>query len=180
MKRQQHSEVSIMYQDRSSQRHNAHLPEIEIYYPFHPLRGKKFPVLGAARRLEEIHYLVALPDGTHTYLPFWMTQPQAGLISITKHPAVSLDALRRVKMILDATVQNLHDDRQSPHDGGEHGPNKTRSAVGFVRPDILCTNRDTHKDDAKDQKSLGRLNSQRVAIAQNRLERSTSASRRPR
>ena len=137
-------------------------------------------MLGTARRSEETHYLVALPDGTHTYLPSWMTQPQASLISITRHPAVSLDALRRLKMIIDTTVQNLHDDEQSPHDGGENVPHENRSAVGIIRPDVKRSDQDPAKNSAQNQESPGRLISRPVAVEQDESRGKTSASRRSR
>jgi hypothetical protein len=143
------------------------------------LRGKKFQVLRTTRHLDEVHYIVALPDETYTYLPSWMTQPQASLFSITKNPAVSLAALRRLKMIIDAIVQNLHDEK-SPDHGGENVPNKTGSAVGIIHPDVHRTDQDPFKNDAQNHKSPGRLNSRRMAIAQDKPKRTTSASRRPR
>ena len=134
-------------------------------------------MLKTKRHLDEVHYLVAFPDGTYTYLPSWMTQRQASLFSLTKLPAVSLIALRRLKMIIDATVQNLHDDRQIVPDGGEHVAYETRSAVGIIRLDVGA-DQDPDKIDAQNHESPGRLNSRRVAIAQDRPERKTS--RRPR
>jgi len=130
------------------------------------------------RFLDEAHYLVLLPDGTYTYLPSWMTQPQVSLFSITKLPAVSVDALRRLKMIIDATVRNLHDE-QIPDHGGENVPNNTGSPVGIIRPDV-GDGQDPAKVDAQNHEPPIRLNRRRVAVAQDKRERTTSAPRRPR
>jgi len=135
-------------------------------------------VLRTTHHLDEVHYIVALPDGTSTYLPSWMTQPQANMFSITKLPAVSLVALRRLKMIIDAIVQNLHDE-QTPDHGGENVPNKTGSAVGIIRPDVRRADQDPLKNDDQDQKSPGRLNSRRMAVEQTKPKGSSGASRRP-
>ena len=143
------------------------------------MKGKRFQVLGIARRQEEVHYLLALPDGTHTYLPSWMTQPQANLISTTRHPAVSLDALRRLKMIIDAKVQSLHDEQTSQH-GGENVPNETRSADGIVCPNIGRADQDTRPHDAQNHESPGRSISRPLVVEQVKPKRKTSASRRPR
>ena len=136
-------------------------------------------MLRIARRQEEVNYLLALPDGTRTYLPSWMTQPQASLISTTRHPAVSLDALRRLKMIIDAKVQNLHDE-QTPHHGGENVSNETRSAVGVVCPDIRRADQDTRKNDPQNHESPGRRISRPLVVKHDKPKRKTSASRRPR
>jgi len=130
------------------------------------------------RFLDEVHYLVVLPDGTYTYLPSWMTQPRASMFSITKLPVVSLAALRRLKMIIDATVQNLHDE-QTPDHGGENVPNNTGSSVGIIRPDV-GDDQDSDKVDAQNHESPRRLNRRRMAVEQPKGKESRGASRRPR
>jgi hypothetical protein len=135
--------------------------------------------LRTTRHLDEVHYIITLPDGTLTYLPAWMTQPQANLFSITTFPSVSLVALRRLKMIIDAIVQNLHDE-QTPDHGGENVPNKTRSAVGIIHPDVGRADQDPPRNKAQDQKSPGRLNDRRMAVGQDKPERKIPTSRRPR
>ena len=108
-----------------------------------------------------------------------MTQPQASVFSITKLPAVSLAALRRLKMIIDAIVQNL-DDGKSPDHGGENVPSKAESSVGVVRSNVDRFGHDPLENDAQNHESRGRLIGRRVAVAQNKRERTTSAPRRPR
>ena len=93
---------------------------------------------------------------------------------------MSLAALRRLKMIIDATVQILHDDRQSIHDGGEHVACQTRSAIGIIHPEVRRTDQNTLKYDAQDQKSPGRLNRRRMAVEQTKPKGSSGATRRPR
>ena len=47
--------------------------EIRITYPAHPLIGKRLKVIGRCRRGQDALWLVVLPDGSHTYLPYSWT-----------------------------------------------------------------------------------------------------------
>jgi len=130
------------------QRHTTHLPEIEVFYRFHPLYGKKIQVLGTIQHQKELHYAIALPDGTRTYLPSWMAQPQAGFLSIREAPVISFNALWKLKEIVDASLQILHHIQRKLDDGGENA-HKMRTAVGSVLPDTGQTDQDSTKSKPK-------------------------------
>lgn len=57
---------------------------------------------GAHCAAGERSYVVALPDGTKTYLPVWMTEAAAAReVTLTDTPCVSLAALEAVRVLLD-------------------------------------------------------------------------------
>lgn len=160
------------------QRHTTHLPAIEIYYRFHPLCGKKIQVLGITHHHEELHYIIALPDGTHTHLPSWMTRTQAGFFSIGETPVVSLDAVKRVKMVVDTSLQLLHHDQQNPHDGGENAHNKIQTADGSVLPDASRSDQDSSKNKAKDPEPPCRFDGRSMDVNPGKPAKRTRNSRR--
>ncbi len=106
--------------------------------------------MGITHHHEELHYIIPLPDGTHTHLPSWMTQSQAGFFEIVETPVVFLHALKRLKMAVDASLQFLHHDQQNPHDGGENAHSKIPTAVGAVLPDATHSDHDSTESKSKD------------------------------
>jgi hypothetical protein len=100
-----------------------------------------------------------------------MTEPRAALFSVTTHPAVSLDAIRGLKDIVDTAVQNLHDDRRSPHDGGEHVSHQTGPAAGLIRAGRKASGQVVGKSLTQGQKPPGRTVGRRMAESSRKAER---------
>src|SRR4051812_50227284 len=61
---------------RSSQKHNAHSPEIvKIHYPFHPLNGQKLRIHRRVKFPRGEYIFCELPDGTIGGFPSWIADP---------------------------------------------------------------------------------------------------------
>ncbi|MBW2027303.1 MAG: hypothetical protein JRI90_18575 [Deltaproteobacteria bacterium] len=140
--------------------------------------GKKIKVLGKTHHHEELKYIISLPDGTHAHLPSWMTQAQAGFFSIVEIPVVSLDALQRLKMVVDTALHFLHHDQKNPHDGGEDAHNKIRTAVGPVLPDASHSDQDSTENKAKDPKPPCRFDGRGMDVEQRESAKRNRVSRR--
>ena len=112
-------------QFRARQSHTAHLPQVELTYPFHPLHGRRFRL---ERRYElggDIQYMVVLPDGTRSFVPRWMTEPAARLHTVVDNPALCLRALLDLRRLLDAA-------RADNHDGAGGHREEKRATTGSV------------------------------------------------
>jgi hypothetical protein len=78
--------------------HSAGSPAIEVTvrYPFHPLAGRSFLILGQHEHYGAPHVLVRGTDGTTHLLPAWMTTPEAGGRSLWFSTASGLTARRSI------------------------------------------------------------------------------------
>ncbi|MEE8058964.1 MAG: DUF5372 family protein, partial [Pseudomonadales bacterium] len=75
----------------SDQPHDAHYSHqyVLVKYPFHPLHGQRLEVVGERTYHNQTHLVVKTPSQGQIHLPQWMTQEQAGDMSITTSPALS-------------------------------------------------------------------------------------------
>jgi len=105
-----------------------------------------------------------------------MTQSQAGFYAIGETPVVSHDALQRLKMIVDTSLQFLHHEQQKPHDGGNNAHNKIRTAVG---PVLSCrSDQDSEKNKAKDPEPPCRFDGRSMDVNLGKPAKKTRVSRR--
>src|SRR5260370_36246694 len=75
--------------------------EVVVRYPFHPLTGQSFLILGEHEHSGAPHVLVRGTDGTTHLLPAWMTSPEAGAIEIVTVPRLAVNRLFELRSVLD-------------------------------------------------------------------------------
>src|SRR6266852_4605703 len=71
-----------------------------VRYPFHPLTGQSFLILGQHEHYGAPHILVRATDGTTHLLPAWMTLPEAGTTGIVAVPRLPVNRLLELRLVL--------------------------------------------------------------------------------
>jgi hypothetical protein len=87
-------------------RQNTIGSEVEIYYPFHPLFGKKLKVIRRAI-VKDGTILVNAPKGFCKEIPSWMTQAECLEYHISNFPHISLKAILRSIELLEGSIDCL-------------------------------------------------------------------------
>jgi hypothetical protein len=76
-----------------------------VRYPWHALHGQALEVERELTADHERVYVIALPDGSLTHLPVWMTESGAAVpATVVRSPVVSVPALRALRRLLDAVL----------------------------------------------------------------------------
>jgi hypothetical protein len=81
--------------------------EVVVRYPFHPLTGQSFLILGEHEYYGAPHVLVRGTDGTTHLLPAWMTLPEAGTTGIVAVPRLPVNRLLELRLVLDRIMVAL-------------------------------------------------------------------------
>src|ERR1700730_16735884 len=102
--------------------HSAGSPAIEVTvrYPFHPLAGRSFLILGEHEHYGAPHVLVRGTDGTTHLLPAWMTLPEAGTTGIVAVPRLPVNRLFELRLVLDRIMVALSSGEIAPTGGFDH------------------------------------------------------------
>ena len=125
---------------RTSQKHNAHGPEvIRIYYPFHPLHGQSLRVERRAKLPKGEYIFCELPDGTIGGFPSWIADPTKSP-NFTVGPAMtSASALAELRKLLDSLHSNSQRGNASLKEMRREDTNATEKNTGDDpdEPDVL-------------------------------------------
>ena len=129
-------------------------PDVQIFYPFHPLRGAALQVV---RRPKRDDGAVSVLDqaGKRLKIPVWMLTPECGEISISQEALLSRESLLSLASLIsnahgnllqtvvtgcegdcrDAATVSGHADREGERNGatGKNGPGRTDRSHG-TRP----------------------------------------------
>ena len=86
--------------------HNAGIfsQEITVKYPFHPLTGQSFVVLGRYDHYGAPHMLVRAKSGATHILPEWMSTEAAAATEVVSLPRLSVERLIELRDLLDRIV----------------------------------------------------------------------------
>jgi hypothetical protein len=114
--------------------HNALVPvaELTVRYPFHPLIGQTFVVLGQYEHYGAPHVLVRGTGGATHLLPAWMTTLEAGGMAVMACPRLSVSRLLELREFLDGLGFALPSGGHVP--GGCGHERTENQAAGAVRP----------------------------------------------
>ena len=77
---------------------------VTIHYRFHPRAGQRVEVTRRHRFRGTEVLVVRQPDGTLAQIPMWMCSPGAATLAVVDRPRVALDALRDLRLVLDAVL----------------------------------------------------------------------------
>jgi Family of unknown function (DUF5372) len=91
-----------------------------VRYPFHPLTGQSFLILGEHEHYGAPHVLVRGTDGTTHLLPGWMTLPEAGTTGIVAVPRLPVNRLLELRLVLDRIMVALSSGEIAPTGGFGH------------------------------------------------------------
>ena len=94
--------------------------EVVVRYPFHPLTGQSFLILGEHEHYGAAHVLVRGTDGTTHLLPAWMTLPEAGATGIVAVPRLPVNRLFELRSVLDRIMVALSSGEIAPTGGFGH------------------------------------------------------------
>ena len=130
-RREQRSE----YEDAAIVAHNtlsADATHVEIFYPFHPLRGYRLRVLRRPKR-EDGAVSVMDPAGKRLKIPVWMLSPTAANIKTNERALLSREALLSLTSLLkQPSVIREHDNLlQTSVDGCKGG---RHAAAATLKP----------------------------------------------
>ena len=96
-------------QFRSSQKHNAHGPEIiKVHYRFHPLYGQSLRVQRRVKFPHGEYIFCELADGTIGGFPSWIADAAKASDVTVGEPLASITALAELRALLD----RLHSGRK--------------------------------------------------------------------
>jgi len=122
--------------DRRQRRKGAHSAgsparEVMVRYPFHPLTGQSFLILGQHEHYGAPHILVRATDGTAHLLPAWMTLPEAGATGIVTVPRLPVNRLLELRSVLDRIMIASSSGEITPAGGFGHEGTEAL-AIGLV------------------------------------------------
>jgi hypothetical protein len=114
--------------------HNAGILTFEttVHYPFHPLKGRSFLVVGEFEHYGAPHVLVRDVAGATWLVPAWMTAPEAGRTEIVDSPRLPVGRLIDLREVLDRIMIASSPAEIAPA-GGLGNEAAEGSAVGSVR-----------------------------------------------
>jgi hypothetical protein len=100
---------------------------VQVYYPFHPLRGAILQVIRRPKRGDGA-VCVMDPIGKRLKIPVWMLSPECAPTRITEQPHLSKEALLHLTSLLatrlpaaDQIHDNLLQTVVDEHNGGQRG-----------------------------------------------------------
>src|SRR5713101_8770269 len=107
--------------------------EVTVHYPFHPLKGRTFLVVGQYEHYGAPHILVrGEVDGATWLIPAWMTAPEAGATAIVNAPRLPVRRLVDLREFLDRIMIASSSWEAAPA-GGSGNEAAEGSTVGHVR-----------------------------------------------
>ena len=97
--------------------HNAHSTKkiVTIYYPYHPLKGKCYPLIGFKSNNSEKFMILLKSSGRYLYIPDWMTDHKYAKIKITFKPVIEYKTLKSLKRMIDTFLDVLHYKNKNIH-----------------------------------------------------------------
>ena len=81
---------------------------VTIYYPYHPLKGESYPLLGFKSNNSEKYMILFKSSGRYLYIPSWMTDPKCSQIKIKTKSVIAFKALKSLKRLIDTFLNVLH------------------------------------------------------------------------
>jgi hypothetical protein len=118
------------YEDENIRAHNtlsAENTHVQVYYPFHPLRGAILQVVRRPKRGDGAVSVID-PIGRRLKIPLWMLSPDCAAITITEKAYLSKAALLHLTSLLvtrlpaaDQIHDNLLQTVVDEHNGGQGG-----------------------------------------------------------
>jgi hypothetical protein len=103
-----------------------------VHYPFHPLKGRSFLVVGEYEHYGAPHVLVREVDGATWLIPTWMTAPEAGATAIVNAPRLPVCRLVDLREFLDR-IMIASSSREAAPVGGSGNEAAEGSTVGAIR-----------------------------------------------
>ena len=107
--------------------------DVQVFYPFHPLRGASLQILRRPKRGDGA-VCVMDPAGTRLKIPVWMLLPECSEIKISQRPHLGKEALLSLASLIASQSDSkgrVHDDLlQTPVSGCEGGHRNATSTSG--------------------------------------------------
>jgi hypothetical protein len=110
---------------------SAENTHVQVYYPFHPLRGAILQVVRRPKRGDGAVSVID-PIGKRLKIPVWMLSPECAPTRITEEPHLSKEALLHLTSLLATrlpTADQIHDNLLQTvvdeHNGGQRGATTT-------------------------------------------------------
>jgi hypothetical protein len=126
--------------DGDTHAHNtlsAENTDVQVFYPFHPLRGTTLRILRRPRRGDGAVSVVD-PVGRRLKIPVWMLSPDCAEIKITQRPHLSKEALLSLTSLVSSppgSEDHVHDNLLQTAVGGcEGGCRDATNVSGLADP----------------------------------------------
>lgn len=110
--------------------------DVQVFYPFHPLRGAILQILRRPERRDGAVCVID-PAGKRLKIPVWMLLPKCAEITISAQPYLSKQALLSLALLIASHLdskEQVHDNLLQPAVNGCEGERRAASISGLDDP----------------------------------------------